>query len=251
MTDHHYILIGACARQSGVSIRTLHYYEEIGLLVPERRANGYRVYGPEDLLRLQQILIQKSMGFALETIRAGLDAPDFDYLSQLQGQKQHLAQMITDHQAKLKSIEAAISQIEIKETKMNYEVLFQGFDPRAHEAEVESRWGETQAFAQSRKRTAEYSDRDWAAMKSEETAIWQDAAKAMRAGADPIGVTGLDLAHRHREHICRWFYDCSPEMHKGLSEMWGADDRFQQAINAHGTGLTVWMSAAITACGCA
>ena len=72
MTDHHYISIGACAKQSGVSIRTLHYYEEIGLLVPERRANGYRVYGPEDLLRLQQILIQKSMGFALETIRACL-----------------------------------------------------------------------------------------------------------------------------------------------------------------------------------
>ena len=124
MTDGHYISIGDCAKQSGVSIRTLHYYEEIGLLVPERRANGYRVYGPEDLLRLQQILIQKSMGFALETIRAGLDAPDFDYLSQLQDQKQYLVQMITDHQAKLKSIEAAISQIEIKETKMNYEVLF-------------------------------------------------------------------------------------------------------------------------------
>ena len=78
MTDGHYISIGACAKQSGVSVRTLHYYEEIGLLVPERRANGYRVYGPDDFLRLQQILIQKSMGFALETIRAGLDAPDFD-----------------------------------------------------------------------------------------------------------------------------------------------------------------------------
>ena len=113
MTDHYYISIGDCAKQFGISIRTLHYYEEIGLLVPERRANGYRIYGPDDLLRLQQILIQKSMGFALEQIRVGLDAPDFDYLSQLQGQKQHLAQMITDHQAKLKSIEAAISQIEI------------------------------------------------------------------------------------------------------------------------------------------
>jgi len=205
MTDHHYISIGDCARQSGVSIRTLHYYEEIGLLVPERRANGYRVYGPDDLLRLQQIRIQKSMGFPLETIRAGLDAPDFDYLSQLQDQKRHLGQMIQTHQAQLDSIEAAISQIEIKETKMNYEVLFRGFDPNAYEEEVKSRWGDMQAYAQSRKRTANYSD------------------------------------------ISRWFYDCSPDMHKRLPEMWLADERFQKTIDAHGAGLTKWMATVIEA----
>ncbi len=248
MTDKHYISIGDCARQSGVSIRTLHYYEEIGLLVPERRSNGYRVYGPNDLLRLQQILIQKSMGFPLETIRAGLDAPDFDYLSQLQDQKRHLSQMIQTHQAQLDSIEAAISQIEIKETKMNYKVLFKGFDPNAYEEEVKSRWGDMPAYAQSRKRTKNYSDKDWAEMKSEEIAIWQDAAKAMTSGADPMGATARDLAHRHREHISRWFYDCSPDMHKRLSEMWLADTRFQKTIDAHGVGLTDWMVEVVRAC---
>ena len=128
---------------------------------------------------------------------------------------------------------------------MTYETLFEGFDPAQYETEVKKRWGETEAYKQSKKRTSNYSKADWTKMKAEEKAIWQDAAKAMGEGMEAHGQSARDLAHRHREHICRWFYDCSPDMHKGLAAMWLADERFQNAIDAYGAGLTKWMAAAI------
>ena len=87
MTDLNDMNVKALATLSGISVRTLHYYDEIGLLKPERTSSAYRVYGKHHVLRLQQILIQKSLGLSLSSIKSVLDDPQFDTLKALQSQK--------------------------------------------------------------------------------------------------------------------------------------------------------------------
>jgi len=90
MTHLKDMTVKALATLSGVSVRTLHYYDEIDLLKPDRTSSGYRVYGQDHILRLQQILIQKSLGLSLSSIKSSLDDPQFDNVRELQSQKQVL-----------------------------------------------------------------------------------------------------------------------------------------------------------------
>ena len=247
MKQNNHIKIGELAKLCGLTVRTLHYYEDIGLLVPGRSVKGHRLYGPDDVLRLQQILIQKSLGLPLEHIKAALDSPDFDYKAALQNQRKQLEQEIAQNNDQIRSIDAAIAKIEQKEAVMAISSLFDGFDPKSHDSEVKDRWGDTQAYQESSRGTASYTEQDWAEMKSELDQIWGDAAGYMNQGARPEGKDGALMAERHRAHIERWFYPCSPAMHAGLSDMWLSDERFRQNIDGFGKGLTEWISAAIKA----
>ena len=247
MTKERFIQIGELARISGISIRTLHYYEEIGLLVPGRSTKDYRLYSPEDVMRLQQILIQKAMGLSLEQIKSALDDPEFNYLNSLRQQKHALEAEITRFAKMINSIDAAIADLKKKDDTMPDADLFDGFDPEIFNAEVEQKWGHTDAYLTSAQRSASFEDSDWREMKQEQDQIWSDAAQFMAQGQLPDSEVGLEMAERHRAHIHQWFYPCSREMHVKLSEMWLADQRFKDNIDKFAAGLTDWFVDAIRA----
>ena len=116
-----------------------------------------------------------------------------------------------------------------------------------HSAEAEERWGETEAFQESTRRTASYTAADWAAIKAEADAIYSDFAAAMAEGAEPGSTRAKGLAERHRSHISKWFYDCPPAMHAGLGQLYASDARFTETIDATIEGLSQYLAAAFAA----
>lgn len=246
--------VSEVARITGVSVRALHHYDEIGLLVPSRRTEaGYRLYSDDDLLRLQQILIGRELGMPLEEIKRSLDDPRFDRRAALERQRAALVARAEHTAAMLRAVDAALAALTglTGGTHMDpneIEALFDGFDPSRYEDEVKQRWGGTEAYAESARRTSRYTKADWARYKAESQAIMADAAALHRAGAPPDGDEPMAVAERHRLSIDRWFYPCHPRMHAGLADLYEADVRFADNLDAQGgAGFTPWWSAAMRA----
>ena len=133
------------ARVSGVSIRALHHYDAIGLLVPTGRTEaGYRLYTDADLLRLQQILIGRELGFSLDEIKRSLDDPRFDHRQALIDQRRRLEAKARALDGMLHAVDAALAVVgrDPHGGAMDIKDLFEGFDPSAYEAEAEERWGD-------------------------------------------------------------------------------------------------------------
>ena len=237
------------ARLSGVSIRALHHYDAIGLLVPAGRTEaGYRLHTDADLLRLQQLLIQRELGFSLEAIKRWLDDPRFDQRAALVEQRGRLEEKARALDAMLRAVDAALAVVgrDPHGGIMDMKEIFGGFDPSVYEAEVEERWGGA-ALDESNRRVKTYTAEDSKRWRVENAAIYGDAAAAMRRGIDPVSPEAMQIAERHRLSIDQWFYPCSKAIHAGLADMYEADDRFRATIDAAGEGLTTFLAAAIRA----
>ncbi|MEZ4365024.1 MAG: MerR family transcriptional regulator [Kofleriaceae bacterium] len=243
------------ARLTGVSVRALHHYDEIGLLVPAIRTEaGYRLYGDAELVRLQQILIGRELGLPLEEIRRGLDDPNVDRRATLVAQRVVIAQRAARASAMLRAIDAAIAALPqgdggTVEELMTDDVatMFEGFDPERYEDEARQRWGETEAYRESQRRTRGYTRAHWERYQAEAQAIMNDAARLFRAGAAAASDDAMLVAERHRRSIDRWFYPCDPAMHAGLAGLYETDPRFAANIDTCAAGLTPWWCAAIRA----
>ncbi|MER7676499.1 MerR family transcriptional regulator [Streptomyces sp. NPDC096934] len=242
--------VGQVAGFAGVTVRTLHHYDEIGLLVPGGRSHaGHRRYGDTDLDRLQQILFYRELGFPLDEVAALLDDPEADPRAHLR--RQH--DLLTARIGKLQKMAAAVEHAMEARTmgidltpEEKFEV-FGGKDPEAHAEEAERRWGGTEAYAESQRRAARYTKDDWKRMQAE-VASWGERYDAlMEAGETPDGARAMDLAEEHRLHITRWFYACSYEMHRGLGEMYVADERFKEFYDSMRPGLAGHLKEAIAA----
>jgi DNA-binding transcriptional MerR regulator len=228
------------SRIARISVRTLHYYEEIGLLVATGRTDaGYRLYTDDDLLRLQQILIGRELGLPLEQIRRSLDDPAFDRRQALFAQKQQLLQRRDQTDAMIAAIDAALGG--------DMERMFEGFDPSKYEVEARDRWGETDAYKEAARRTKRYTQEDWARHRTEQEQIYRDAAALMNLGKSASDDEAMAVAERHRLLIDRWFYPCSADMHRGLASLYESDERFAAGMDAHAPGLTAFLVAAIRA----
>jgi DNA-binding transcriptional MerR regulator len=244
------VTVGEVARLSGVSIRTLHHYDEIGLLSPHGRTKaGYRRYASEDLERLQQILCYRSLGFDLREIATILDDPHTDPLQHLRRQRELLESRIQDLGKQVRTVE---KMMEAKKMgiSLSPDEMFEVFgehDPTEHADEVEQRWGKTDAFAESRRRTASYRKEDWKRLGQEAEEIGAGLAEALRSGLPPTSAAAMDLAEKARLHIDRWFYACSHEMHEKLGEMYVADPRFAKHYEDRQAGLAVYVRDAIAA----
>jgi MerR family transcriptional regulator, thiopeptide resistance regulator len=241
--------VSEVARISGVTVRTLHHYDEIGLLVPMARSEaGYRLYDDGDLLRLQQILLGRELGLPLEEIRRSLDDPAFDHRKTLVGQRQQLEARAHRTEEMLRAVNAALALLDDRQGgTMDTNGLFDGFDPTQYEAEVTRSWGDTEAYRESAKRSKRYGSAEWKAIRDEQAAIFADAVAALEAGIAADTPQAMDIAERHRDSISRWFYPCSLEMHVHLADMWEADGRFAQTIDAQAAGLTPYLAAAVRA----
>jgi DNA-binding transcriptional MerR regulator len=225
--------IGEVARLAGVSVRTLHHYDELGLLTPSGRSeSGYRLYGAEDLLRLQEILGWRRLGLPLAEIAAILDDPAHDRAASLREQRRRVRRQIE----RLSDTAAALDRA-LAATTQEEETMFQGL-----EEEAQARWGHTPQWAESQRRTAAYGPQDWERIKQEQAEIRGRFAHAMQAGEDPS-----EIVERRRAHISRWFYACTPEIHRGLAQLYTADPRFARHWDDEAPGLAVYVSEAIAA----
>lgn len=237
------LTVSQVARLAGVSVRTLHHYDEIGLLQPSGRSEaGYRLYEQPDLQRLQQVLFFRELGFPLEEITRIVRDPAFDLRAALLMQRRLLTERAARVQALMGAVDAALDSLE-KGTVMTKEEMFEvfgDFDPSKYEGEVQQRWGDTEAYKESARRTKRYTKQDWVRIKAEGEQIQRDLAAHLEAGHAPTDPAVLEVAERHREYISRWFYPCSHELHRGLGELYVNDPRFTENIDKLRPGLAAF-----------
>jgi DNA-binding transcriptional MerR regulator len=242
--------VGQVAGFAGVTVRALHHYDEIGLLAPSERSHaGHRRYSDADLDRLQQILFYRELGFPLDEVAALLDDPEVDARAHLR--RQH--ELLTTRIEKLRKMAAAVEHaMEARKMGINLtpEEKFEVFgdnDPEEHAEEVEQRWGGTAEYAESQRRTARYTKDDWQRVQAE-VASWGERYDAlMEAGEPPAGERAMAMAEEHRQHIRKWFYDCSYELHRCLGGMYVSDERFKEYYDSMRPGLAEHLRDAIAA----
>lgn len=242
--------VGEAARIARVSVRTLHHYDEIGLLCPSERSEAnYRRYTARDLERLHQILVFRELGFALPEIRRIMHTPDFDRTQALRRQRALLVEKQRRLGAVLHALDAALIAAEGGNTMTTQDLreLFDGFDPSEYQEEVRERWGDTEAYRQSAERTKSYTKADWTRMKTEMDDITRAYVALMDASVAPDAPEARAVAGRHHAHIEQWFYDCPPEMFASLSQLWVNDPRFTRNIDKARAGLAAYQSAAAQA----
>src|SRR5690606_2270255 len=115
--------------------------------------------------------------------------------------------------------------------------MFKDFRNDEFEREAEERWGDTDAWKESKRRVDSYGPEDWKAMAAEARAINDGLLAEMQAGRPASSAEATALAEAHRQHISKWFYDCTPEIHVGLAEMYVTDDRFRAHYDAQAPGF--------------
>jgi DNA-binding transcriptional MerR regulator len=233
--------VGAVAALTGVSVRTLHHYDHIGLIVPSvRTPAGYRGYTDGDIERLHLVLVYRAVGLPLEEIGILLDDPAVDVVAHLQRQHALLTQQADRLNSTIKAVEELMNARR-KGMQLTAEEQVEIFGTTAfgeeYAAEAEERWGDTDAWAQSQRRTAGLTKDDWMRIKADGDALLAALAKAKRAGVTPGSAQADALAKRHRASI-EQFYDCDDEMQRCLVEMYLADDRFTSYYDDAEPGLT-------------
>lgn len=250
MDDVNARTVGEVARRSNVSVRTLHHYDEIGLLSPRGRSEaGYRLYAEDDVARLRQILFYRELDFGLDEIRRILADPD-------SGSEDHLRRqhaLLRERRARADALITAIEN-EMEARRMGLSLtpeeqleVFGTADFARHQAEAERRWGESAAWRESARRTAAYTKQDWLAIRAEADANVADFARAIEVGEPADGPVAAHLAEQHRAHLTRWFYDCSPRMHVGIAELYLSDPRYTATWEEIAPGFSRYVHDAIVA----
>jgi len=244
--------VGETAAIAKVSVRTLHHYDEIGLLSPSARTGaGYRLYDAADLEHLHQVLLFRELGFPLPEIRRIMIDPTFDRFEALRAQRALLAEKAARTQTMLAAIDAALAATEKGATMNDHEraemfgQLFDGFNPADYEDEVRQRWGETDAYKQSAERTKRYTKADWEQIKTE-MAENTAAFVALMDGCVPANAPqAMELAEAKRQHISKWFYELPLDQYANMAAIWVNDPRFTKNIDKERIGLAAYQYAAV------
>jgi MerR family transcriptional regulator, thiopeptide resistance regulator len=249
MSEKDGFTVGQVSELAGVTVRTLHHYDDVGLLRPSGRTDsGYRLYDEADLERLSQILVYRELGFSLEDI-AEILADDSDPTLHLVRQHALIEGRIVRLQQVLSAIEKQMEagKMGIGLTPEERFEVWGGFDPDEYSTEVEQRWGDTDAFKESQKRAARYGKNEWLAIKVEGADISERLVAAMEAGTPANAPEVMGIVEEHRLHISKWFYECSHSMHRGLGEMYVSDPRFKETYDKIAEGLATYLRDAIRA----
>lgn len=243
--------VSEVAAMAGVSVRTLHHYHEIGLLRPAYVGeNNYRYYGPEELLRLQQILIHRELGIPLAEIGAILDAPGFDRLTALRNQRERIAQEVARSAEMLRTIDRSIAEIEGERAMKDAELYSGIVDPKKqaeYEEWLERKYGpEIGAQIEAGRRKMEkLTQSEQEAMMSELQDIEGQFAKALREGVPPQARSLDPLIERHRGWVgSAWGGECSPEAYAGLADTYEHPD-FKARYETIEVGLSGYLCAAM------
>jgi hypothetical protein len=211
--------VGEVARLSGVTVRTLHHCDEIGLLRPSgRTAAGYRSYDDA----------------ALEHLKRQRDL--------VLGRMERLHGLLRTIDA---TMEAHVMGIKLTPQEM-FEV-FGDDDPTEFADEVRERWGDSEAYRQSRERTSRYAKADWTTIRAQGEGIERRLAELITTRIPATDAAALDAVEAHRQHLSRWFYECPTAMHRGLAQLYLADPRFTAHYERLAPGLAQYVHDAVQA----
>ena len=236
--------INEFAKLVSVSVRTLHYYDEIGLLKPALvdAQNGYRFYDQNSLLRMQEILFYRELDFPLKSILEILSSPDYDKQKALAEQrkllelkKERLERIIDalDGATKGKVTMAAFDNSDYETIRKQYEV------------EAKERWGETEAYKEHAEKTAKYTKDKWQAVNDRLMAIFSKFAECMNNGNTADSDEAQALVKELQDYITENYYTCTNQILASLGQMYVADERFKTNIDKNGDGTAEFVSKAI------
>ncbi|WP_435201340.1 MerR family transcriptional regulator [Janibacter sp. GS2] len=243
------LTVGQVAEHFGVTVRTLHHYDQVGLLHPSERTHaGYRLYTAGDLQRLSTIVVYRRLDFSLEEIGELLEAEEADVVDHLRRQRDAVMARVTQMSALVDAIDHRL-EAEMNDqpaTTEDLKELFGDGYSDEYRAEAQERWGDTAQWQQSAERTARMTAQDWATVKEETEALEAQLAEAVRAGVPAEGDRAAGIAERHRAGIAR-FYDCDHAFQTCLAQMYLSDERFTAHYEALAPGAAQWLHDAIVA----
>jgi DNA-binding transcriptional MerR regulator len=245
------LTVAQLAAISGVTVRTLHHYDEVGLLRPASiGANGYRYYGRTELLRLQRILFHRELGVPLGAIAELLELEGEDQIAVL---AQHRDMLIAERErygALIETIDRTIAELKGEAPMANAD-LYRGFSPEkqaGYEAWLIERYGEPmrERIEHSRKSYEQMSAGERDALAAELQQVEQALAAAQRAGIDP-GSEAIDaLLRRHRAWVSTmWGRPCPAERYAGLADLYRSHPDFVARYESIGPGFTGYLTTAM------
>ena len=232
------------AKLTGVSVRTLHYYDEIGLLKPALvdAQNGYRFYDENSLLRMQEILFYRELDFPLKSILEILSSPDYDKQKALAEQRKLL-------ELKKERLERIIDALD---GATKGKVTMTAFDNsdyetarKQYENEAKERWGKTEAYKEHQEKTADYSKDKWQAVNDGLMEIFAKFAECKQNGNTADSDDAQALVKELQNYITENYYTCTKDILAGLGQMYIADERFKTNIDEKGEGTAEFVSQAI------
>ena len=238
--------VNQLAKMAGVSVRTLHHYDHIGLLKPSSRtAAGYRLYERQELLRLQQILFFKELDVPLDDIRRILDDPGFDQVHALQQHRMQLERRVTRLTRLLDTLDKTLSSLTEDDMTLTDEDLYAGFTPEQRERydrEVAEMY-DPELVKISQQRLRKLTKQQWQAVKDEGDAVTR--AIADLADAAPESPEVQALIARHHAWIEN-FYPANAEIYRGLGQGYAENLEFRAFYEKYRPGLADFMCAAMT-----
>lgn len=241
------LTVGAAARSLGVSVRTLHHWDEIRLLrASGRSTGGYRLYSAVDLARAQRILVYRELDFPLAEIALLLDDPQTDTDAHLERQRRLLSDRIGELSSVAEAVERVIAarQSGIALTAAEQvEIFGQDWKPEWQQ-EARERWGESEAWQQSVQRRAQLGPEDWRAISAEAEVLLRDLGAAARDGVPAGSDRARDLVERHRGQISRYF-DCPRARQVVLTHLYVDDERFRAYYDKSAPGTAEWLRGAV------
>ncbi|SDX45195.1 MerR family transcriptional regulator [Paenibacillus sp. PDC88] len=222
------------AKFTGVTIRTLHHYDEIGLVKPDEvTESGHRLYSDDNLKRLQQVLFFREIGFSLQEIGPILDRPDFDRRGALAAHKELLLEQKRRLEELIDTVDRTLEE-ENGGMTMSKEEMFNGFDMKSieeHKAkysqEAKEKYG-AEMVTQTERRTDAYTEQDWARIHARNKEINDKIEGAMDLG--PANAQVQEGVAELRQEITNNYYDCTPEIFRGLADLYVEDSRFTNNI---------------------
>lgn len=249
MSNRNLYTVKEAAVLAGVSVRTLHHYDQIGLLTP-RRENSYRMYCKQDLEKLQQILFYRELGFPLKEIRAVFEDPHFSRRDALAEHRRKLRKRRIQINRLIKTIDYSIKEID-GGIKMTDKQLFSGFDidsvledQKKYEKEVDEKYDLALA-AESRGRVGSYSKEKMGQVLKKGGDILGRIADFMESGSSNDSFEVQELVKEYQSYIDKSFYPCSLEIYRGLADLYMQDLRFTEYFEKTRKGLAVYMSEAM------
>ncbi len=238
---NHSYSVKELSKLAGVSVRTLHHYDEIGLLSPAYRSEkGYRFYERPELFRLQQIMFYKTLGYELAEIKNILDDNGFDLVKSLRFQRKQLMKKQANLEELIATIEKTIHEIKSQEGMITDKEMYEGFSKEeANQMRMEAteRWGDE--VSQVEQRIKEMGKKEWSETKQEAEEINLWLSNLIHKPVTDIEVQKVIMMHF--EHISK-FYDVSEVRYRGLADMYVADERFKAHYDKVKPGLAEFLN---------
>jgi len=230
------------AQLAGVSVRTLHHYDQIGLLKPaEVKANGYRQYGEQELLKLQQILFFRELEFSLDEIQRIINSPNFHLESALMDQRKMIELRKKRLNALIRTIDKTLQKLNLH-TPMKDGELYDAFSDeqtKQYADEAKQRWGHTDAYKESQERVSKMTKGEMAEIQAANENLILRLVSKMHL--DPADGEVQALVAEHFNAL-KYFYEPNLEMYSGMANMYVDDERFKAYYDKFQPSLAEFLS---------